>query len=50
MKHVNKEVKFLNPDIPLAVLKAGVNSRELAKTIGDNFADISGERIQYHNT
>ncbi len=35
VKHVNKEVRFLNPDIPLVVC-AGVNSRELAKTIGDN--------------
>ena len=50
VKHVNKEVKFLNPDIPLVVC-AGVNSRELAKTIGDNLPiyPVKGYSITIHN-
>tara|TARA_B100000212_G_scaffold295899_1_gene239085 strand:- start:1097 stop:2251 length:1155 start_codon:yes stop_codon:yes gene_type:complete len=50
VKHVNKEIKNLNLDTPVVVC-AGVNSRQLAKSIGDNLPiyPVKGYSITIRN-
>tara|TARA_Y100001954_G_scaffold42537_1_gene43461 strand:- start:1280 stop:2434 length:1155 start_codon:yes stop_codon:yes gene_type:complete len=50
VKHVNKEIKNLNLDTPVVVC-AGVNSRQLAKSIGDDLPiyPVKGYSITIRN-